>query len=485
ETVAKPSGMTFTSSSSANTDLVTASSTSSAAVGTYHVTVEQLATATRTTSGFATQLGISANVDLNQNLNLPAARLGTAITDGYITINGTQVAVNIDTDDPSNVATNDTVQEVIDRINSTVAGVTASYDSATDSLKLSSAAAITVGSPDDTSNLLQVAGLLNSPDTLNGPDHERVGTHRLGRTNTTAELNTNTFGTALAASGAFTVNGVSITWNAATDSLNEVISRINTQVSTVVASYDAQTDKIVLASRTTGSLGITLGDTSGNFLAATGLLANSGESQAAVTAGENARITIEGFNNGDPIYSTSNTVADVIPGLTLNLQNADPATSVAVSVTRNATDLKTKIQAFVTAYNSAAQLISTRLTEEPLKTTNGSSTLAKVGLLRGDSLLSQMRSQLSSALTEVVSGLPTDYNRLGNLGVTLDKNNVSGGTLRRRQGGYRRERCDAPAPRPPLEADRRNHPELQRPRDAPRLAQPPHRHPGAAVERLR
>lgn len=426
-TLTKTSSLKFTSASSSAVESLQVSADSNAAVGTYAVTVDRLATSTRRASDFATQLGMSANVDLNQNLNLAASNLGGTFTGGYLTINGTQVAVNINADDPSDTATNDTVQELIDRINATVSGVTASYDAANDTLVFDSASEIVVGSPDDTSNFLKLTGMLNSADTAGGSGHLRTSTHRLGRINTSAELGDVSFGTALDTTGSFSINGVTINWNNS-QSMNELISQINTKVTTVVASYDSQTDRILLASKQTGSLGITVGDITGNFLQAAGLLSNSGESQAAVTMGQNAKVTIEGFNNGQPIYSTSNKLTDVIPGVTLDLKKADPTETINVAVTRDTTELKAKINDFITQYNEAMGLIYTRMTEKPLDNA-ASVTTQRVGLLRGDSLLSTIKTNLSKIITSTDSTLPSDYNRLGNLGIGIDKNNVAEGTL--------------------------------------------------------
>ena len=424
----KPTGLSFAKATSAKSDQLGVSASSNAAVGTYQVTVHQLATASRVTSGFATQLGLSRTATLTAPLNSSAAGLGTGYSGGYVTINGTQVAVNIDSNDPENPATNDTVQDLLDRINSQVSGVTASYDAATDKLKLESADAITVGSPDDTSNFLKKAGLTNSPDVLNGPTHERTGTRRLGRIDTNAVLADATLATALTGTGSFTINGQTIDYDASADSLNDLLSRINSQVPTVSASYDAQTDRLVLSSKETGSLGITRNDVSGNFLEAAGLLDSAGDSAASVTLGQNAAYSIPGFNSGAIMYSTTNTVSDAVDGLTLTFKEADPATPIEVTVARDSSQLKTKVSDFVAAYNEAVNLLSTRLTEEPLANASSQAT-RRVGLLRGDSMLSTIRSTLASNIVNIIDTLPGNFNRLGNLGISIDKNNVKIGTL--------------------------------------------------------
>lgn len=418
QTLGKPNSLKFASFTSGDTAKFTATGSATAAIGSYQVNIQQLATATRVTSGFATQLGISASANLGAALNDSAANLGTTFTSGYFTINGTQVSVDAEVD---------TVQDLIDRINTDVAGVTASYDAATDRLKLSSAASITVGSADDTADFLKKAGLTNSPAETEGADQVRWSTHRLGRLNTTVALADTSLGTALSGTGTFRLNGVDIDYDASVDSLNEVISRINTKVSTVVASYDAQTDRILLVAKSTGSLGISRADSTGNFLSAAGLLDSGGDSAASVSLGQNAKLTIPGFNNDQPIYSTTNTVTGAIPGVTLELK---AATSEAVSLTvaRDGSDLKSKLQSFVQKYNEAIGLVHGRLTEEPVKDAT-SETLQRVGALRGDTLLSRLKSSLSTAIITPVDGLPSGLHRLGNLGIGISSSDYKTGTL--------------------------------------------------------
>jgi flagellar hook-associated protein 2 len=419
ENVARPSNLRLAEATTSDTDKLTASADSTAAGGTYEVTVQRLATATRVTSGFATSLGLSAAADTTKTLNSADAHLGATFTDGFVTINGTQVSIDTETD---------TLNAVIARITANVAGVTASYDAATDRLKLSAASAVQVGASGDTSNFLDLTGLNASEDTEVLGQHIRTGTHRLGRVNASTEMANTSFRQALGASGSFTINGVAVSYDTASDSLNDVINRINTNVTSVVASYDTQADKIVLVSKSTGSLGISRADSSGNFLETMGLLDSTGDARAAVSLGQNAKITVSGYNGGQPVYATSNTISGVIPGVSLNLKQADLANPLTVTVTRNTTDLKNKVQDFVNKYNDTVQLIYSRLTEKPIENAT-SQTAQRIGLLRGDPLLASVRSQLAQAVTEVVSSLPTNYNRAGNLGITISKTDYKVGTL--------------------------------------------------------
>ncbi len=95
--------------------------------------------------------GINANSVLNQDNN---AGFATAVTAGTFTINGVQFTV-----DP----TKNTLADLITQINSSAAGVTASYNSETSSIELVSDTpgpqSILLGASLDTSNFLTAAGL--------------------------------------------------------------------------------------------------------------------------------------------------------------------------------------------------------------------------------------------------------------------------------------------------------------------------------------
>jgi flagellar hook-associated protein 2 len=64
-------------------------------------------------------------------------------------------------------------------------------------------------------------------------------------------------------SGTFVINGTSITYDAAVDSLSAVISRINASAAGVTAAFDAATQKITLTRKDNGPTAITLSNTSG------------------------------------------------------------------------------------------------------------------------------------------------------------------------------------------------------------------------------
>src|SRR6185436_12275314 len=111
--------------------------------------------------------------------------------------------------------------------------------------------------------------------------------------------------------GVFKVNGVSISFNATTDTVSSVLSRINSSAAGVSASYDTVNDRFVFTNKTTGDVGIALQDVTGNFLAATGL------SGGSLTRGKNLLYTVDG---GPQLTSQSNTISETesaLAGITI------------------------------------------------------------------------------------------------------------------------------------------------------------------------
>ena len=71
--------------------------------------------------------------------------------------------------------------------------------------------------------------------------------------------------------GEFKINGVSISFNSSTDSVSDVLNRINASAAGVTASFDSVNDRFLLTSKATGDMDIAMEDVTGNFLSATGL----------------------------------------------------------------------------------------------------------------------------------------------------------------------------------------------------------------------
>lgn len=385
-------------------DAATATAGTGAPVGEFAFSVTQLATASK-------QLG-QANVGAALNptndvsgLVLSAAAFGTAVTAGTFTVNGQQITVD----------TADTLQAVFDRISMATGGaVTASYDSATDKITLSSAGEIVLGSATDTSNFLVAAKLHNNGT---GTVSSRSA---LGVIQRSAALSSANFATPItdggSGAGEFKINGVSISFDAATDTVGDVLARINNSSAGVIASYDAENDRFLLSNKVTGDLGIALEDVTGNFLAATGLLGGT------LQRGQNLLYSI---NGGPTLVSQSNRITEETSGITdlsvevsTNLATAPTPSqplTFTVTVSNDTAAIKQAITAFVDEYNKTQSLIDTQTASST--DANGKVTL---GVLAGDRYAEDAAARLRAIFNGDISGLSGTIRRLEQLGYTAN-----------------------------------------------------------------
>lgn len=272
-------------------------------------------------------------------------------------------------------------------------------------LQLTSGSNVQVGSGGDTSNFLSLTSLLQSPSGTT-----RTSVMGLGQTQQSANLDDARLATALVGStGSFKVNGVEITWDAAVDSIQNVITRINQSSANVTATYDAFNDEMHLTSDAMGSTSIGLEDVTGNFLTATGLLA------ATQTLGTNASYKI---NGGSVRYSATNTITDAVPGVTITMNDL-PTSPVKIAVNLATSAVSTAVSAFVAQYN---------------KTTAGIRDLVKYdpdrgnGILFGDATVQRLESQLRTTLTGAQSGMPAGLRTLSDIGISFGAVGAAVGT---------------------------------------------------------
>ncbi|HVK59022.1 MAG TPA: flagellar filament capping protein FliD, partial [Candidatus Kapabacteria bacterium] len=389
------------SSQVSDEDLASVTASAGAPLGKFTFNFTQLATAARLSG--ATNIGapINAANDVS-SLVLSDAGFSTAVTAGTFTVNGKQITI----------ATMDTLGQVFDKISTATGGtVTAAYDSASDSITLSSAAEIVLGSATDSSNFLRVAKLYNnSTGTV-------TSAASLGGINRAATLTDGTFATAIndggAGAGSFRINGVEITFSATADSLNNVLTRINNSDAGVLASYDQVNDRIVLTNKDTGDMGIHVEDVTGNFAAATGLIGGTLE------RGNNLLYTV---NDGGTLVSQSNVITEESSGIAgLNVTALDEG-SVTISVTSDTEKIKSAIQGFIEDYNKVQGLLDAN-------TTSATDDKGKVtaGTLASESDASEIASELRSLAYGVISTLAAEMNQLADIGIETngDNNNLT------------------------------------------------------------
>lgn len=385
--------------SSSDPAIATATAATATATGTYTVSVTQLATAARQVGATNIGAALSASSDVS-GVVLADAPLATAITAGTFTINGATVTV----------ATTDTLQQVFTKISDATAGaVTASYNPATDRIVLNSASAIQLGSSADTSNFLQVMRL-----TQNGTGTV-TSALPLGVVQRNAPLQSANLATTItdggSGNGAFTINGITIAFNATTDTLTDVLARINNSAAGVLAQYDPILDRVTLTSKTTGHVAIHLADVTGNFLEATGLLASAGGSFAA---GQDLVYTL---NGSSPLSSRANTITSEshgVDGLTIHALTTGTAT---ITVSADPAPARTAIEAFVAQYNRVQSLIASATA-----IASSATGVMANGVLAGDRDVAALASELRQLVFGEISGLGGTIRRLDQLGYTTNGN---------------------------------------------------------------
>jgi flagellar hook-associated protein 2 len=125
-----------------------------------------------------------------------------------------------------------------------------------------------------------------------------------------------------------------------------------------------------------------------------------------------ALVKVDGIN----YTRSSNTLVDVVPGLTLNLK-ATTSSAASVDLTRDNTILKDKFTALVTAYNDADNILA--------EVSNPKSTLDTYGAtLVGDSTVRSLRQQLRSMISGLSSTPGDNVKSMAQMGVNVDQKGV-------------------------------------------------------------
>jgi flagellar hook-associated protein 2 len=388
-TLSDPTFFDSRTTSVSNPSVATATAAESTPQGNFTFNVTQLATAASQLGAAVAAKPLSSTSDVS-GVVLGAAGFATPITAGTFSVDGKTITV----------ATSDTLQSVFDQINTATGGaVTASYNPSTDEISLAGSSPIVLGSAADTSNFLQATELYNN-STGTVTSTSAVGGINLDSTLTSANLAT-AITDGGSGNGQFTINGVNINYNASTDTINDVLQRINSSAAGVTATFNGVNNQFELTNKTTGDVGISMQDVTGNFLAATGF------SGGTLQRGNNLQYSI---NSGGTQTSQSNKIDASSSGLTGLSITALGTGTTTVSIGSDTSKIASAITSFVNDYNTVQNYISSQTS-----TSTNSSGNVTPGLLTGD-LDSE---DIETSLRQLVGGVPGgssvihDLNELG------------------------------------------------------------------------
>src|SRR5680860_210701 len=262
-----------------------------------------------------------------------------------------------------------------------------------------------------------------------------------------------------------TATSLPITIDPATDTINDVVSKLNNAGVNVKANYDSTLDRFFLSTTNTGaSSGISFvdSDLAGlNFLGGT-LNLSGGTTETSVGSGDYDSTPVNGQDSafqldGVGITEAGNAVS--ISGVTYNLTGVSDGslsydnltkvfsgqgTATNVSVTNDTDKAAATIQSLVDSYNKILAELNGKMNETrykdfpPLtdaqKTAMKESDItaweskAKSGMLHNDSTLSSLVNTMRNAFSNPVTGISGSYNSGSSIGITTG-NYTEGGKL--------------------------------------------------------
>jgi flagellar hook-associated protein 2 len=193
----------------------------------------------------------------------------------------------------------------------------------------------------------------------------------------------------------FTVDIGGKTLNQIRDAINDASDNLG--VTATVLNEDAGY-RLVLSSDETGTanaLTLSFEDGAGTPIA-------DPLTMTTLRTAEDAQIKVDGFT----ATRSSNTISDVIEGVTLTLQaESTPGSTTALSVDRDSEAVTESVQAFVDAFNKVRTTISE----------------LRSGELEGDNTLLSIDSQILGVINTPVSGLSGSFSYLSEVGVSIQK----------------------------------------------------------------
>ncbi len=280
----------------------------------FNIEIDQLATSTVRRSTASISAGITGATVLN---NI-ATKSSAAVSTGTVTINGTTQTLTVDT----------AVDDVNDLLTffQSFAGVGATLN-ANGHIDLTGVTSL--GGAGDTSSLISALGFNNAP--ISGGNVSSL--QNLDAMKPSSNLDT------IGINGTnININGEDITFDPAVDSINDLITRINSNVDTkITASYDSLNGKMVLTNDDTGAISLTVSSSDSNILTLFNITGGQ-------TLGDNAEFTISTINGGATLVSNSNTVEGLIEGVTLTLSKVTTAAET-ITVSQDKDSYRKNIEA--------------------------------------------------------------------------------------------------------------------------------------------
>ena len=190
-----------------------------------------------------------------------------------------------------------------------------------------------------------------------------------------------------------------------TDSLDALVSKINKAGAGVTAStlYDGTNYRLQLRGVNSGS---------DNQVTVTGLDLGLNTAGNVKQQAQDAHLVVDGYD----VYSHTNVITGAIPGLSLTVSNTTD-TAADVTIKADSSNMKTKIQSFVDAYNAVINTVHS--------VSGYGTTKASQELLAGNATLRSVTTTMSNTLRTQIDSGNSSYSTMYSLGIK----SASDGTL--------------------------------------------------------
>jgi flagellar hook-associated protein 2 len=180
--------------------------------------------------------------------------------------------------------------------------------------------------------------------------------------------------------------------------------------------------RLVLTGRATGTSNAFTAQLSSPLLGGQGLTFTDTDNNG--TFGDHEDDNIQQANNATltvnqvPVTSASNSVEDVIPGVTLQLKKKDPASAITIDVSKDESSALAQLDAFATAYNDLVKFFG----EQTSAAASGKPAIGRDPLVRGlrDALRTEMmESQVGAGMFERLAEVGVGFDGTGK--IVIDK----------------------------------------------------------------
>jgi flagellar hook-associated protein 2 len=296
----------------------------------------------------------------------------------------------------------DSLNDIIQDINNSSAGVIAFYDPSTDTLSLQSkeTGAKSLSLEDVQGNFLKAFKLIDSNDTYTSGKEVVSGSGNLDTSQSWAAAGFDT-----TPDGSVLINGVEFNLSdyATVDDFMNAINN-NTSANANI-SYDASKDKFTITS--TNGKNLELSETGTNPFFTEAKIEYQNNLIGTEELGKDAQFTL----NGTAMTKSENTFT--MNGTTFTLSSAGSAT---ITVNNDNDKIVKSVKDFVKAYNDTMDYLREKLTEKSVSDPKTADDYKK-GILNGDSTLLEIQNQLREIVSSQVTDLDGKANELQDIGI--------------------------------------------------------------------